>query len=79
MFSHFVEGLQSTFIASWAKRFFYVCVYRFACSLDRLTKPHVEVSFTDHKEQLLLTNQSDLEIEIDVLRERLVREGVRVR
>lgn len=39
----------------------------------------LEVSFTDHRDQLLLTNQSDLEIEIDVLRERLQREGVRVR
>ncbi len=36
----------------------------------------LEASFSDHKEQLLLTNQSDLEIEIEVLRERLHREGV---
>jgi len=39
----------------------------------------LETSFTDQRKQLLLTNQSDLEIEIDVLRERLQREGVRVR
>lgn len=39
----------------------------------------LEVSFTDHREQLLLTNQSDLDIEIQVLRERLDREGVRTR
>ncbi len=39
----------------------------------------LETSFTDHREQLLLTNQSDLDIEIQVLRERLDREGVRTR
>ncbi len=36
----------------------------------------LETSFSEHREQLLLTNQSDLEIEIEVLRERLDREGV---
>ena len=39
----------------------------------------LETSFTEHREQLLLTNQSDLEIEIEVLRDRLQREGVRTR
>ena len=36
----------------------------------------LETSFAGQKEQLLLTNQSDLEVEIEVLRERLHREGV---
>lgn len=36
----------------------------------------LETSFTQHREQLLLSNQSDLDVEIDVLRDRLQREGV---
>ncbi len=39
----------------------------------------LETSFTDHRDQLLLTDQTALDVEIEVLRDRLHLEGVRVR
>lgn len=37
----------------------------------------LEQSFTEHRETLLLDNRSDLDVEIEVLRERLATEGLR--
>ena len=37
----------------------------------------LEASFTAHREELLSDNKTDLDVEIEVLRERLQREGVR--
>lgn len=39
----------------------------------------LEVSFTNHRDELLLEDRSDLDVEIEVLRERLQREGVLTR
>lgn len=39
----------------------------------------LETSFTNHRDELLLEDRSDLDVEIEVLRERLQREGVLAR